>query len=270
MAEFDIERPLGTDLAGLGGEAIRETKEAIQERMQVDHYWDNNLDLTEPDADGRHKQVTMPAIAEAPIALPETGRLYTKVVDDVTELFFLDPSGREIRLTYDGVSLHEKFKPSIFIGNNPLASLSESPFLTVNVQTDSVSAFSEGVWTCPSDGTYAINIVLSLASPNSFQSPSPYAYNNSNVWIKCIDAWILKNGISVGHIPMAISSWFQSIAPLTVQASNVFSSKTEGMDKLSYRDVCVLSAGETFSLQGYSMFSGMYVSIDSFSIAKVI
>lgn len=90
-------KPAGGDNANEGDDEIRNTKVDIRERMVVDHEW--NVSTA---ADGRHLQCTLKASAADLAAIADYGRLYTKLVGDHIELFFIDEDGQITQLTSSG------------------------------------------------------------------------------------------------------------------------------------------------------------------------
>jgi len=88
--------PPNTQAAASGAERIRDLKVDIRERLELDHVMDETND------DGYHKQVTLEEQASSPANLADKGRLFTKDVAGLTELFYLDAAGTEFRLTDNG------------------------------------------------------------------------------------------------------------------------------------------------------------------------
>lgn len=89
--------PADTDLANTLGDVIRDLKRDIRERSEADHDWD---DVTNA---GQHKFVTLQEQGADPAAIADRGRVYTKDVGGITELFYRDSAGTIMQLTTNGV-----------------------------------------------------------------------------------------------------------------------------------------------------------------------
>lgn len=100
---FDTATPLGTDAPSVLDDRDRETKAAVQERANVDHYWPlTGTQVSDADS-GEHRKV----LFHAPITSPATvdanhGILFIKDVAGKAELFWMDEDENEIQLTSAG------------------------------------------------------------------------------------------------------------------------------------------------------------------------
>jgi len=100
--EWNNNDPLDTHKAGLGAAEIQETRSAIFERMNVDHYMDGVL-IPSSDQDGKHKKVTLKMLSSDPVIISGAGILYSKLADNGhVELFFMNSNGDVTQLTNDG------------------------------------------------------------------------------------------------------------------------------------------------------------------------
>lgn len=90
--------PADTEDESLGAQRIRDTRNAVGERLKVDH------SLAGDANDGKHLKITFPATATAaPIGLDAgNGRLFASGAAGNTELFYQDSSGRILQLTASG------------------------------------------------------------------------------------------------------------------------------------------------------------------------
>jgi len=61
---YDKTKPLNTELLGYGDDYLRNALEDIEERLIIDHNMEDILDTNLPTADGYHKKVTLPVIAD--------------------------------------------------------------------------------------------------------------------------------------------------------------------------------------------------------------
>jgi len=121
---WDSTKPDEFELAGDGDDFIRELKEDIKERLELDHHMGNVLDPLEGDCEGYHKKVTLKVLADDPDVVANTGILYTKLVDSSIELFFLDSAtGLVNQLTENGVLALNPLKVTdfntvLYVGRN--------------------------------------------------------------------------------------------------------------------------------------------------------
>jgi len=88
--------PQDNEAASLGASRIRDLKNAITEREQVDHSWTGTA------SDGAHIKVTLLQQGADPSAATTTGFLYTKNVAGATELFYRDAAGNIVPITNAG------------------------------------------------------------------------------------------------------------------------------------------------------------------------
>lgn len=90
---FDVNTPSDSESPTLGDDRIREVKQSVQERSNLDHYWPA---LTVDSNVGLHRWVTFFNGADTDPCL------YTADVDSTKELYFKDEAANEILLTYNG------------------------------------------------------------------------------------------------------------------------------------------------------------------------
>ena len=91
--------PADGDLVSQGADRIRDTKLAVRERLEKDHY----LAIAGTDADhGEHVKVTLRVQTSKPTAEADKGWLYSKDVSAKAELFYEDEDGDEVQLTTGG------------------------------------------------------------------------------------------------------------------------------------------------------------------------
>ena len=87
---WSVTTPADTELAGEGDDELIKAKIDLKERIAVDHYMDGILDPLEANCDGYHKKVTLHALSSDPTPPEGAGIVYTKLVDSIEELFFID------------------------------------------------------------------------------------------------------------------------------------------------------------------------------------
>lgn len=99
---YDNATPVGTDAPSTLDDQDRNTKLAIQERENVDHFWELTGTQVSDSQTGEHRKVTF----QGPIADPTTttnkGYFYTKDVSAVVEAHWKDESGNVLVLTDAG------------------------------------------------------------------------------------------------------------------------------------------------------------------------
>jgi len=88
--------PADTDQAKEGALRIRNLKVDIKERAEIDH------EHTDDTKGGFHKKVTLPNLGSDPVFIASTGIAYTKDVDGITELFYVDSGGTVVQITTVG------------------------------------------------------------------------------------------------------------------------------------------------------------------------
>lgn len=96
---YDTDTPLGSDAPSVIDDRIREVKDSIQERMNIDHYWPlTGSEVSDADA-GKHRQVTYRESRDTPTTIDANeGMTYLK--DD--ELHWIDEDENELQLTSAG------------------------------------------------------------------------------------------------------------------------------------------------------------------------
>ena len=101
---YDTATPVGTDAPSVLDDRIREVKQGIQERINVDHYFPlTGTQVSDADA-GEHRQIEFYGpLSSDPTAATNKAWLYTKDVSSVVELWWKDESGNEKQITTGGV-----------------------------------------------------------------------------------------------------------------------------------------------------------------------
>ena len=90
--------PADTDNVSSGDDAIRTTRLAVREHLDVDHY----MDIAGTTADhGEHRKVTL-RVGSAPSNVADKGFLYAKDYNSKAELHYLDEDNNEIQITLAG------------------------------------------------------------------------------------------------------------------------------------------------------------------------
>ncbi len=119
---IDISKPQDTDEISAGDDEIRASHNDVRERLSLDHHIADNLDTTLPDADGRHKKLTMKSI-DYVMTEEDKNILYTQKVDGKPELFYTDSfvsaedgAIHEIQLTTKGKLSRSKVGLCAFLG----------------------------------------------------------------------------------------------------------------------------------------------------------
>jgi hypothetical protein len=100
--DLDKAVPAADSAISGGDDAIRNTRIAVQERENIDHYWPwNGTVVDDPDA-GKHRQVTFQAAVSDPT--PDTGEgiIWGQTVSTVTELCYDDNEDNTTQITSGG------------------------------------------------------------------------------------------------------------------------------------------------------------------------
>ena len=96
--------PANGDDASEGALRVRQLKNSISERFEVDHSYAGDVD------DGAHKKITfVDPLGAKPTQANDESYLYTKDVSATSELFFEDEAGNEVQLTSAGSSTGDIF-----------------------------------------------------------------------------------------------------------------------------------------------------------------
>ncbi len=90
--------PADSEVASQGASRIRNLKEAVSERLSVDHVFGGTGDVDS----GKHNKVTLLEQSANPSSAANTGFIYTKDVGGVTELFYEDSAGNVKQITNAG------------------------------------------------------------------------------------------------------------------------------------------------------------------------
>lgn len=99
---YDIATPLGSDAPSVLDDRDREIKAAVQERMNVDHYWPLTGTQVSDVAAGQHRQIEFYGPISTPTYAANKFFLYSKDVGSVVEFFLLDELDNEIQITSGG------------------------------------------------------------------------------------------------------------------------------------------------------------------------
>ncbi len=106
---YDTASPDGQDDPAEADDRMRETKAAVQERMNDkdgsanggDHFWPlTGTEVSDTDT-GEHRKVTL-RVRSAPTKLTDKGIVYVKDVSNKAELFYIDEDGKEVQITSGG------------------------------------------------------------------------------------------------------------------------------------------------------------------------
>ena len=100
---WDTTIPLDTELAGDGDDEIRDLKVELKEHLEQDHQMGGVRDPLQGDCEGYHKKLTLYPLSTDPTVVVGAGIVYTKIIDSVIELFFMDDAGTINQLTENGV-----------------------------------------------------------------------------------------------------------------------------------------------------------------------
>lgn len=152
---IDWTDPADTDIVNGGALEIRDLKEDIQERMELDHYWAVETNTSVAGADGYHKKLTMKPW-EWTAAAGDGPMLYTKDIDGTIELFYYDEAGNDVQITTDG-------KVPVYDNLTQTAVYAEGSayiygIINFTEPYDAGNDFTDGVYTAPAEGFYLIGV----------------------------------------------------------------------------------------------------------------
>ena len=96
---WDETKPAGTRLLSLGDDDIREMKRALRERFAFGGmYWPSTDDALA----GEFSNVRMKEQSANPTVVGNVGYIFTKDVNGITELYYMDSAGTVVQLTSNG------------------------------------------------------------------------------------------------------------------------------------------------------------------------
>jgi hypothetical protein len=96
--------PTGSDDPAEGDDRIREVKAAFQERLDIDHYFTASGANTYDDPNtGKHRFVRFVEPNDLTVMPANEGALFTKDVNDVAELHWINENDQNVQLTREGI-----------------------------------------------------------------------------------------------------------------------------------------------------------------------
>jgi hypothetical protein len=194
---WDEAAPAGTRSISLGDDDIRDFKYAIRERLAVDHnvYADESGQTNV----GAHNKVTLVEQGSDPSSAANTGKVYTKDVGGITELYYIDSAGTVQQLTSDG---------KVYVANNAyLVARNAAGNGTVNLikaSTADKPVLPDGTETATNAAPTTDVQITNKKYVNDFAS------NATN---------ITSGTLPLGRLTTYVSTWFnvalQSVYPIT-------------------------------------------------------
>lgn len=145
--------PAGGDDPREADDRMREIKAAFVERLDIDHYFEASATSTYDATDtGMHRYVTY----QAPISTPATiaasqARIYTKDVNSIAELHWIDENEAELQLTSGGTIN--------ITSNDLLGTLASDTYFTDANNVDLIKADPNGDAVLPDGAELATNAV---------------------------------------------------------------------------------------------------------------
>ena len=123
--DLNVNWPDGsTDSRRKGDDHIRNIKVALKTTLAVEH------DI----ATGKHTAISLPEQGSAPTNVAAFGYLYTKEVNSLSELFFMDDAGTETQITSGGVA-GDSFTPI-----EAVADITDSSLVSGTVETGTLTS----------------------------------------------------------------------------------------------------------------------------------
>jgi hypothetical protein len=103
MDSWNTSVPADTELAGDGDDQIRDLKDGLKDILDNDHQMGQSLEPLQGNCDGYHRKLTLYPLDSDPSIVTGAGIFYSKVIDNVIELFWMDDDGLVNQLTENGV-----------------------------------------------------------------------------------------------------------------------------------------------------------------------
>ena len=151
---YNITTPAGSDDPKEADDRMREIKAAIQERMNVHHYWPLTANEVNDVNTGQQRNIEFYGPISKPTAATNKGWLYEKDVSSTVEFFWLDEADNELQITSGGYLYGTSLDPNgvndskIRLRNNqPLIALDAAGTGTVDLikaGTDGNSVLPDG------------------------------------------------------------------------------------------------------------------------------
>lgn len=103
---YDVASPLGSDAPSTIDDKIRETRSALQERLDIDHVFALTGTQVSAADSGKHSQITFQNPRNDPGSIDaDEAMFYTKTVSGVSEAFWMDENEAGIQITSGGYIL---------------------------------------------------------------------------------------------------------------------------------------------------------------------
>ena len=133
---YDTATPLGSDAPSVIDDRIREVKQSIQERMNVEHYWPLTGTQVSDSEAGQHRYIEFYAPISTPTYAANKGFFYTKDVNSVLEFHCLDESNNEVQITSGGYIYGNNLKASSVL----TASIADANITNALMADDSIDS----------------------------------------------------------------------------------------------------------------------------------
>jgi hypothetical protein len=135
---YDVTTPPDTgESPRLGASRIREFKNSLQERANVDHYWAKTGNEVSDTNAGQHRKVTLHSAIATPSAVTDKGFVYLKTFDSNDELTWEDDQANELQITSKGEL--KVVAASIADANVLTVALADSAVTTAKIASASVT-----------------------------------------------------------------------------------------------------------------------------------
>lgn len=245
--------PPDSQAASQGANRIRELKNDIAERLEVDHSWAGDTH------DGAHNKVSLKLQAGDPTepATGSYGMLYTKNDGDSDELYFKDDLGNVIQLTNGGQLLLNGQLGSYYLargnhtGTQVMATISDAGALATLNQADTAQLVDGAVTTAKLD-TGAVtsakignDAVGSAELTTTLTSGSSQSIDAGNTWAIPAGLHTMTwEGPGLGRLEILIAAVWYGVSAFTGGAvlsdgTNVRIRETTGTDSITvyYRTI---------------------------------
>lgn len=174
---IDWTDPADTDIVNGGALEIRDLKQDIEERMDLDHYWAVELDTSVAGGDGYHKKITLKNYTDL-LFTNEGTVLYTKETDGKVVPYYFDEDGNEVNFLPE--FFYDCLKSQTVIYAEGTGTGTSTPVAFTEI-IDANNDFSGNTFTCPMTGKYLFSIAGAYTT---------YIYKNGLSYITITDPWI--------------------------------------------------------------------------------
>lgn len=215
VSTYDKSTPAGSDSPTVIDDRIRETKAAIQERENVDHYWPLTGDQVSEADTGIHRKVTILNTGGSPSAKANCIILYGKSVSNINQLFTIDEGSNEQQITYRSM-----FRAYLSVASN-----------TIGNTTTTKVAFNTKSYDLANEFDNAVNNRFTVITTGYYLVEANLYWYTGVTANTSYQTLIYKNGAEIG-------------------IARVHSSSTDALSS-KYSDILYLTAADYLEVYAY-------------------